>query len=257
MLGLYPTEIVSYLGGLPTPYVLGLMTVFCFSAVLFMLRFFGAVGLYVFIVVGVIAANIQVLKVVSFPFYGHPVALGTEIFALTYLCTDILTEFYGKEKARRGIWLGFSGYILMTVIMVLGMGYAPAPASAVGPDMSWAVANHGHMTSLFMPAPAIFAASMIAYLCSQYYDIWMFSWLKRLTGQRALWLRNNVSTILSAIIDSIIFNVFAWIIFSDNPVDTHTLIFTYILGTFGLRVVISLLDTPFLYLAKYFVPKGR
>ena len=76
------------------------MLIFCFSSILLFLKIFGYVGLYVYSSIAVIAGNIQVLKTVDF-FYSHePVALGTLLFASTFLCTDILSEHYGKEKAQ-------------------------------------------------------------------------------------------------------------------------------------------------------------
>ena len=72
--------------------------VIVFSSILIFLKFFGEVGLYVYTSIAVIAANIQVLKIVKFPFFSDPIALGTILFASTFLCTDILSEYYGVNK---------------------------------------------------------------------------------------------------------------------------------------------------------------
>ena len=72
--------------------------IFSFISVLIFLKIFGEVGLYIYTVVAVIVANIQVLKLVKFSFFIDPVALGTILFASTFLCTDILTEFYGTNN---------------------------------------------------------------------------------------------------------------------------------------------------------------
>ena len=66
-------------------------------------------------------------------------------------------------------------------------------------------------------------------------------------------MRNNISTMTSSLLDNAIFSLFAWIIFNPDPLDFNTVLFTFILGTYILRVVIAMLDTPFIYLAKYFV----
>ena len=78
-----------------------IMLIFCFSSILFFLKFFGYVGLYVYSTIAVIVGNIQVLKTVDFFYTPEPVALGTLLFASTFLCTDILSEHYGKEKAQK------------------------------------------------------------------------------------------------------------------------------------------------------------
>ncbi|MHA1539759.1 MAG: queuosine precursor transporter [Alphaproteobacteria bacterium] len=249
-----PETLVMLMNGLPTVAVSLIMILVAFSAVLIMLRLFGEVGLYLFVVIGIIAANLLVLKIVKFPFYTHPVALGTELFAITYLCTDILSEYFSKEHAKKAVWLGFSSFFVMTILMMIGMGYAPVSLEMAGAEMGWAVENHDHIKALFLPAPAIFIASMAAYLTSQFHDIWCFKKISQLTNGRYLWLRNNVSTAISALIDNIIFSTLAWVVLSPNPVETKTLIFTYILGTYLLRLAISVLDTPFIYLARFALP---
>ena len=111
------------------------------------------------------------------------------------------------------------------------------------------------MLRLFTPLPALLAASLLSFLISQFFDIWVFKRIREVTGQSKLWLRNNVSTILAALVDNIVFSLLAWRIFASAPMAWHKLIFTYILGTYLIRVVIAILDTPFIYLAKYFLPR--
>ena len=77
------------------------MLLFCFSSILVFLKLFGYVGLYVYSALAVIIGNIQVLKTVDFFYSPEPVALGTVLFASTFLCTDILSEHFGKEKAKK------------------------------------------------------------------------------------------------------------------------------------------------------------
>ena len=100
-----------------------------------------------------------------------------------------------------------------------------------------------------------FIASMIAYLVSQYFDVWIYSTIKNLTTNKFLWLRNNLSTILSSLVDNTVFSILAWIILNPNPETFYNVIMIYILGTYILRIVIALIDTPFMYLSKIFIPK--
>src|SRR3546814_676202 len=145
------------------------------------------------IAVAVVGANVQVVKAVQFGIYDTPVALGTVLFSSTYLCTDILMEHYGREAARRGVLLGFAVYLFWTVLMVLTMGYAPLTPEQAGEEMAWALPVQGALETLFMPVPAFFVAGMTAYLVSQFNDVWIYQAIRRLTGPRALWLRNNGS----------------------------------------------------------------
>ena len=78
-----------------------LFLIFCFTSILVLLKLFGEVGIYLYTIIAVIAANIQILKIVKFSFFNEPVALGTILFASTFLCTDILTEYYGVKSAKK------------------------------------------------------------------------------------------------------------------------------------------------------------
>ena len=228
----------------------------CFGAILFLNRFFGPPGLYVYIAIAIIGANIQVLKAVKFSLYPEPVALGTILFASSYLATDILAERFGTDIAKKGVWLGFISYLSFVVIMVLTLGFSPLTPEQAGEEMAWALSYHDHMAALFSPQMAFFAAGTIAYLTSQLHDVWLFHRLKERFKGRFLWFRNNTSTMVSALIDNTVFSVFAWIVFAQNPIPFKTVLLTYILGTYWLRVLVAALDTPFLYLAKTWGYKG-
>ena len=89
------------------------MLLFCFLSILIFLRLFGYIGIFIYSSLAIIAGNIQVLKTVSFFYSPEPVALGTILFASTFLCTDILSEYYGKEKARMNILIGFMAFLFI------------------------------------------------------------------------------------------------------------------------------------------------
>jgi uncharacterized integral membrane protein (TIGR00697 family) len=227
---------------------------FCLFVVLIFLRLFGEVGLYIYTVLAIIVANIQVLKIVDFPFFENPIALGTILFSTTFLTTDILSEYYGAEYARKNILIGFVSFLVMTIFMLFTMGFTPLSEISAGDEYSWALTKQDNLLEIFMPFPSFFAASMIAYLISQFFDVWFYKRLLELTNKKFLWLRNNLSTTISALLDNTIFSVFAWIIFNPNPLDFNVVLFTFILGTYVLRIIIAIFDTPFIYLAKFFIP---
>lgn len=249
-LNLSPEYLITIMNSIQPEIIWLFMLGICFSTVLILNRLFGSAGLYVYIAVAIIGANIQVLKAVQFSFYSNPVALGTILFSSTFLATDLLAEQFGARAARQGVWLGFMAYLFFTLVMLLTLGFSPLTQAQAGTDMSWALPYQGHLTALFAPQLALFAAGMIAYLFSQLHDVWLFDKLKTLFAGRWLWLRNNVSTLLSALIDNTIFSILAWIVFAAEPLPLTTVIFTYILGTYWLRVFVAVLDTPFIYLAR-------
>ena len=239
-------ELTSILNTIPTEIMWIMMLLFCFGSILIFLKLFGYIGIFIYSALAIIAGNIQVLKTVDFFYSPEPVALGTILFASTFLCTDILSEYFGKEKARMNIMIGFCAFLFMTLIMVITIGFEPSKEDWVQESLS----------NVFTPMTRFFIASMIAYLISQYFDVWFYNYLKKLTSKKFLWFRNNLSTITSSLVDNTIFSIFAWILLNPEPMNIYNVLMIYILGTYLLRIIIALLDTPFIYLAKFFIKKN-
>jgi len=235
----------SYLGSLNTFILWLIMLFFCFSSILIFLKIFGYVGLYLYSALAVIIGNIQVLKTVDFFYSIEPVALGTALFASTFLCTDILSEHYGRKKAKKNVLIGFTSFLFMTIIMLITIGFKPS-------SNDWVQES---LTNVFTPMSRFFIASMIAYLASQYFDVWLYSTIKNFTKNKLLWLRNNLSTIISSLIDNTVFSLLAWIILNPNPDTLYNVIMIYIFGTYLLRIFIALVDTPFIYLSNIILNK--
>jgi len=257
MLPLSPAALIAALNALPPDAVWALMVLAAFGSVLGMVAAFGRAGATVFVAVAVIAANLQVLKVVPFVLLPGPVAEGTVVFAATFLATDILAEHYGAQAAREAVWLGFAAQLVMTLLMLVALGYRPLDSATAGEGLAWALPFHDHLAALFTPAPALFAAGMTSYLVSQLLDIRLFLAIRAVTGGRALWLRNTVSTAVSALIDTALFSTLAFVVFAATPVPWEALWRTYILGTWLVRVGLAVLDTPAMYLAGRLLPERR
>lgn len=196
-------------------------------------RFFGKSGLYVIIVASIIAANIQVVKTVQL--FSLVATLGNVLYGGIFFTTDILTEVYGKKAARRGVWLGFIGMILVTLWMQIGLRFIPDVSDFA----------QGSLVTIFGLMPRVAAGSMIAYLLSQHHDVFAFHFLKNKTKGRLLWLRNCASTMVSQAIDTVVFCTIAlWGVFDTN-IWLQILTTTYFLKWF-----VAVIDTPFIYLAK-------
>jgi len=203
-------------------------------------RFFGKTGLYVVIVASIITANIQVVKTVEI--FGFVATLGNVLYGSIFFATDILSEVYGKKAARRGVWLGFIGMLLMTLWMQLGLKFIPHASDFA----------QGSLSTIFDLMPRIAAGSMVAYLASQHHDIWAFLYWKKRTKGRLLWLRNNASTMVSQAIDSAIFcSIALWGLY-----DTNTWL-QILVSTYVMKLIVAAVDTPFLYLAKKIRPASE
>ena len=207
------------------------------TMVLVIFRFFGGIGLYGLIVFNLILCNIQVLKTVEL--FGLTTTLGNLLYASVFLATDLLSEYFGKEQARKGVLLGFVALVLATVYMQLALLFVPAGDDFASP----------HLQAIFGFLPRLAVASMAAYLVSQLHDVWSFHYWRERTQGRHLWLRNNASTLVSQLLDSAIFCSIAFIGVFPRGVWWEILLTTYLMKT-----IVAILDTPFIYLAKRFIP---
>ena|ERR1700722_2526762 len=244
MFSLSPHSLIAWLQQHP-PEILTLgLLLSCGLVILFLLRLFGSVGLMVYSSLAVVIANLQVQTATTYHFFKEPIALGTVVFSSIFIVSSILTEYYGKEQARKAVWLSFTGMILVTFFMLLTIGFKPA---------SGFYEAHKAMCTLFFPAPALIAASLIAYAAGQFNDIWIFAALSRLTRGQLLWLRSLLATLIGAFLDNLIFSVLAWMVFASHPLSWKTVFFTYVLGTYLLRIFVAFVGIPFIYLARLMV----
>lgn len=218
---------------MPNELIWLIMALVDFLTLLLVYRIFGKEGLFVAIVISIILCNIQVLKIVEL--FGLTATLGNILYGSIFLSTDILSEIYGKKAARRGVWFGFYALIFTTVMMQLAMMFKPAPDDFIDPSLR----------QIFSFLPRVATASICAYLVSQMHDIWLYHILKDRTRGRHLWLRNNATTMMSQLIDSIIFCFIAfWGVFPTNT------FLEILLTTYLFKWMVAVLDTPFIYLAR-------
>jgi queuosine precursor transporter len=237
--------IIQYMQEVNPLIIKGVMFLFCMGSIVFFVRFFGKEGLYIYSVVAIIIANIQVLKAVEIPPLIHPVPLGNIVFTSLFFVSDIITECYGKGAAQKGIWLGFAASIIFSIIMIITIGLKPLEET--DPSNQMFVDAHKAISLLFTPSMSILIASLLAYLVSLWFDVFIFNAIKIVTGNDLLWLRSFVSSTLGIALDNIVFSISAWIIFAVRPISLSTVIDTYILGALSMRIFLTILSIPVFY----------
>lgn len=205
-----------------------------FSLLIILYRFFGKSGLFVWIGMATVVANLQVVKTIEL--FGLTATMGNIIYGTAFLATDILNEKYGKEEAKKAVWMGFSTLIAMTVIMQMVLLFEPSPTDFAQDSLA----------TLFGIIPMIAIGSLAAYLVSQYFDVWIYDKLKKLfPSDKYLWVRNNGSTMLSQLVDTAIFCSIAF--WGQFPFSVWLEIF---FTTYLIKFIVAALDTPFFYMAK-------
>lgn len=182
-------------------------------------------------VTALIAANIIAAKL--FVLGSVVLTAGIITYPITFLLTDTISEVWGKKRATQVVWMGFLANIFMLGVLYIARILPPAPF--------W---PHQEAFDLILGAvPRIVIASLVAYIVSQTHDVWLFHFWRHKTGGKHLWLRNNVSTMTSQLIDSVTFVTVAF--YGSMPNDA---LVTMIITQYMVKLVIAVLDTPFCYM---------
>ena len=221
--------------------ILAISVIFIFGAVLLAYRLFGNAGLYAMTAVVTVLSNIEVLILVVA--FGMEQTLGNILFAATFLITDILSENAGKKAANKAVFIGIGASVFFVALTYSWMLYIPA-------DSDWVMPS---IRTIFSTTPRLVLASMTVYAVSQLLDVWLyhkwweFSEKKSGSRRKFLWLRNNGSTLISQLVNTVLFNLAA---FAGMEGYTPRLLGSIILAGYAIYVVTSLLDTPAVYLAR-------
>lgn len=220
----------------------GIATFFVtFIVMVLMYRCFGKQGLIAWVAIGTIIANIQVIKTVDI--FGISATLGNVMFASIYLVTDILNDIYGRKVAKRAVWLGFSSTLVMIIVMQMSLHFIPAPE-----DISQKA-----LSTIFDLVPRIALGSIIAYIIGQHVDVFIFSMIKKVfQSDKTFIIRAYGSTVLSSIIDTALFVTIAFI--GTLPA---SVVFEIFITTYVLKLVSTIFNVPFGYIAKSFYRKGK
>ena len=224
---------------MPNELLLILSLIVLYGAVLVFYRLFGKLGLYVWTVIATISANIEVMILVDA--FGMEQTLGNVLFATTFLVTDILSENHGKKEANVAVNIGIATSIAFIVISQSWMLYTPAASDFASPAIA----------TIFSNTPRLMLASLIVYAICQKFDVWAYHAWWAFTNKKCgdskkfLWLRNNGSTLISQLLNAILYTFGAFFGVYDIP----TLI-SIVLASYVIFIVTSLADTPIVYLAR-------
>lgn len=180
-------------------------------------------------------------------------AVGVLPYPLTFLCTDIISEFYGRKRANFVVLVGL--LLNIWVMFVLWAGGALPGFADMDPATGLPLTDAAGRLPVFFEirklAFGAVTASMIAYLAAQFCDVYVFHFWKRVTRGKHLWLRNNGSTMVSQIVDTVAVILITHFYAHALPVNLeHPLwpqLWLFIGTGYAFKFVAALLDTPFFY----------
>lgn len=200
---------------------------------------FGKKGVLCWNVIATVAANIEVMILIKA--FGMEQTLGNILFASTFVATDILSENHGKKEAGLAVKTGIAASLVFIILTHIWIMYTPSENDFIMPSM----------IQVFSNTPRIMIAGFVVYGIVQLLDVWLYHRIWEFTtkkfggSEKLLWLRNNLATLSSQLINAILFNLFAF----GGVYETGTLI-SIILSTYIIYVITSLADTPIVYFAR-------
>lgn len=213
--------------------------IFIYGMALLGYKLFGKAGLYCISAAATILANIEVLIMIKA--FGAEQTLGNVLFAVTFLITDILSECESKKAADKAVYTSFFASIFFLVLSQSWLHYVPSESDWASPAIR----------TIFSNTPRMIIASLAVYGISQLFDVWLYHKIWDMTSKKSgnrrpfLWLRNNGSTLVSQLINTFLFTLFAFY-------GTYGLsqIISIFISSYVIYIFTSLLDTPVVYLAR-------
>ena len=225
------------------PEYLWVFTVFYdLTITIILFRFFGLKGLFIAVSLGIMLANLQGGKVSDLNIFGQTftVSMGAIMYSGIYFATDLISEKYGRREANKAVILGAISNIIIMFTLVLSTYYLPSNLAASSSKVHFAI------ETLALYSPIFVIGSITAYLISQTFDVWIFHKIKKVTGEKYLWLRNNLSTLSSQALDTFIYT-FVWVIAGELSLLTALSI---ALTKYIFKSFIAIMDTLFIYMVR-------
>ena len=180
---------------------------------------------------------INVVSAKLWSFAGLTISGGIMAYWLTFPITDVVGEIFGRKRAFFVVWMGLLANAIVLSLSQIAIHLPPAPIYQ----------DQESLARVLGAVPVIVFASLLAYLVAQLHDVWAFDFWRKRTGGKHLWLRNNLSTMVSQLLDSLVFNGIAFYLFANERMSLAAFI-SMTLGYWLFKLAIALLDTPVVYL---------
>lgn len=193
---------------------------------------------YVFAFIGTIATLTFFLAPMVIVMFGFAFALSELFYAILFFTTDMISEHYGKKDAHSLVWLAVLVSVTIAVLTSVATIFTPHTVDFIQP----------HIEAILRISPRLLGAAFIMFIIEQHFDIWAFHKLRQKTKGKKLWLRNILSTGTTQLIDVLFFYPLAFYGIYENLIELMIVAFVF-------KILMAMLDTPFIYLSYRFKPK--
>jgi len=198
--------------------------------------------IYVFILIAIYSLLMNIFVLKQFTLFGFMITGGNALYGAIFLLTDLLSEHYDKRIAFKAVITGFLTVTIFIVATQFLLGFTPS-------SEDFAQAS---LETLFSITPRILIGSLLAYIIAQSIDVYLYDRIRKITGEKWLFLRNNGSTLVSQFIDTLIFHSVGLTAFSFLPfggIIPTSIFWEVAIATYLIKIIVALIDTPFIYLS--------
>lgn len=197
------------------------------------------IAVYIFCVAVSELMGAKTFPVYDFGFYKLNASVAIFVVPLIFTINDIITEVYGKERARSIIRSS-----LFVILLIFGFSWL---ATSLPPSTRFA-GNESAYDKIFGLSMRFSAASIIAFAVSDFLDVYVFALIREKLGKSRLWLRNNVSNFISQFVDSALFLTIAFYALDQSFGSNFSFITGLLIPYWLLRCLLSIVETPLVYL---------
>ncbi|MGI6324722.1 MAG: queuosine precursor transporter [Bacilli bacterium] len=215
---------------------LALLTL-CFISIISLYRYFGKVGLYVWLVLALMMSNIQTIRIINL--FSFEIALGIIFYSTTFTIIDILLEKHGKKEAQNAVVVATISMIITTLLMHL--------TTYTNPSINDITTYSFNL--IFFINIRIFIATVIAFFISHWYKIIIYEKIKN-DYRKSYIVSGDVSTIISQLIDTMLFIIIAFI--GTYPLSIMIELF---IAKYVFKFIVAILDTAVLYFVNKIDPQ--
>lgn len=196
------------------------------------------IAIYIFCI-----AVSEIMGAKTFPvgnFFGWPVnqTVSIFVFPLIFIINDIINEVYGPERTRSIIRASLFVILLIFVYSILATSLPPS---------SRFMSSEKAYDQIFGLSARFSLASLIAFISSDFMDVYIFARMRKKLGKNNLWLRVNVSNFLSQFIDTITFMVLAFWALDQSFMSNFSFIASLVIPYWIIKCIISVIETPIVY----------
>lgn len=197
---------------------------------------------YMFMLIAIYSIIMNIFVTKQFTLFGLEVTGGNALYGAIFLLTDLLSEHFSKKDALRSVGAGFLSVLVFVVATQVLLAFSPNEFDFAQDSLS----------TLFSVTPRILIGSLIAYAIAQTIDVYLYDRIRKFTKDKYLFLRNNGSTLVSQLIDSIIFTAVGLTTFKSLGLEgiiDSSIFWQVTFATYAIKVIVALIDTPFIYLS--------